>query len=392
MINYTNLFCSASYEYLKSGNVFMFLSQAKSDSTPDFMNFFNISQRDVTLAFARISWVQNTVYQPGNIVLTDSNIVYKCIYNNAGQQSKVKPTGTTINLFETSDGYIWKYMYALNKYQISNFLSASYVPVDFTSNVDIKKIEQFSKKGEIEYIEVQNPGSGYSGSVTATIEGNGFGAQVTPIVINGSISKFKIVERGSGYTSATITVSGNGSGFSGIVHTSGKDGHGTNFFKELNVNSVIITKSMKNENATYIPDSYSYNQVGLANKLYSDYDHLDIKSSLLTLYKITVSEDAFAVNDVVIINGTTECTVVAKEVLDNNTSVLYLRGVFDNNDNICENTTIALKSNPANEKIITRVDYSPDVKRSVNVLYYENIQTKSFYKDSSEKYRLVLNF
>jgi hypothetical protein len=118
----------------------MFLSQAKSDSTPDFMNFFNISQRDVTLAFARISWVQNTVYQPGNIVLTDSNIVYKCIRNNAGQQSKVKPTGTTINLFETSDGYIWKYMYALNKYQISNFLSASYVPVDFTSNVDIKKI------------------------------------------------------------------------------------------------------------------------------------------------------------------------------------------------------------------------------------------------------------
>ena len=149
---------------------------------------------------------------------------------------------------------------------------------------------------------------------------------------------------------------------------------------------------MKNENATYIPDSYSYNQVGLANKLYSDYDNLDIKSSLLTLYKITVNEDAFSVDDVVIINGTTECTVVAKEVLDNNSSALYLRGVFDTTENICENTAIALKSNPANEKIITRVDYSPDVKRSVNVLYYENIQAKSFYKDSSEKYRLVLNF
>ena len=83
-----------------------------------------INANDVSHVIPRNDWATGTVYpmyKHTNInlytsnffVLTDQNNVYKCLYNNKGGQSTVKPAGFSTTPFTTSDGYTWKYMLSL---------------------------------------------------------------------------------------------------------------------------------------------------------------------------------------------------------------------------------------------------------------------------------------
>ena len=113
-----------------------------------------VNYADMTLAIPRINWTSGRVYTmfehdspeeiiPNNYVVTDSGNqynVYKCINNRAyvddavGVQtvaSTVKPTSTSTTEFqETSDGYVWKYMYSIELSDALKFLTKDYIPVD----------------------------------------------------------------------------------------------------------------------------------------------------------------------------------------------------------------------------------------------------------------------
>ena len=65
--------------------------------------------------------------------------VYKCLWNNYGSNSTVKPTqvGGGNNAkriqtepFETTDGYIWKYMYTISSADVTNFVTDNFIPVE----------------------------------------------------------------------------------------------------------------------------------------------------------------------------------------------------------------------------------------------------------------------
>ena len=65
--------------------------------------------------------------------------VYKCLWNNYGSVSTVKPTqvGGGNNAkriqrepFETTDGYIWKYMYTIPAADVTNFVTDNFIPVE----------------------------------------------------------------------------------------------------------------------------------------------------------------------------------------------------------------------------------------------------------------------
>ncbi len=99
-----------------------------------------INTTDISHVVPRHDWTTGTVYpmyKHTNInlyesdfyVLTDQNNVYKCLYNNKGGQSTVKPAGFSTTPFTTSDGYTWKYMYTISLGLASKFLTASHMPV-----------------------------------------------------------------------------------------------------------------------------------------------------------------------------------------------------------------------------------------------------------------------
>ena len=138
-----------------------------------------INTNDVSHVVPRHDWTTGTVYpmyKHTNInlyssdfyVLTDQNNVYKCLYNNKGGQSTVKPAGFSTTAFTTSDGYTWKYMYTISLGLASKFLTASHMPVQTLSESDGSAeqtnqlaVQNASVNGAIQIIETNDVGSGY---------------------------------------------------------------------------------------------------------------------------------------------------------------------------------------------------------------------------------------
>ncbi len=155
-----------------------------------------INTTDVSHVIPRNDWATGTVYpmyKHTNInlytsnffVLTDQNNVYKCLYNNKGGQSTVKPAGFSTTPFTTSDGYTWKYMYTISLGLANKFLTASHMPVQTLTASDGSAeqanqlaVQNASVNGAIHVVETNDVGSGYGmlnstaviGATTSTIQ------------------------------------------------------------------------------------------------------------------------------------------------------------------------------------------------------------------------------
>jgi len=134
-----------------------------------------LDANDVAAVIERYDWSSNIVYDmydeysADNVaasgatslataifyVVTDEYNVYKCLDNNRGANSTVKPTGTAREPQELSDGYIWKYMYTIPIYLRNKFMTSSVIPVATSLTT------QFYSNGSITRYTIQNRGSDY---------------------------------------------------------------------------------------------------------------------------------------------------------------------------------------------------------------------------------------
>lgn len=138
---------------------------------------------------------ENNLEDANFYVMTDDFNVYKCLDNNNNSRSTSKPTGTSVSPITTSDGYIWKYMYNVPINLRSKFLDDNYIPVVSALT------NQFYSNGTVDNIIINNKGSGYT-TATLTVTGDGYRPE-DPIFINNVI----INNGGSGYSSPTVTFS-----------------------------------------------------------------------------------------------------------------------------------------------------------------------------------------
>jgi len=134
-----------------------------------------VTSSDVTHAASRYNWTSGTVYTAYThnnsslyssqyYVMTDSYNVYKCIDNNNGATSIVKPTSTSTSIFKTSDGYLWKFMYTINASEVLKFVSTNYIPVKtLTANDGTSQwsVQQAAVNGSIDFIKLTANGTGY---------------------------------------------------------------------------------------------------------------------------------------------------------------------------------------------------------------------------------------
>jgi hypothetical protein len=179
---------------------------------------------DLCFVIRRIDWVTGTIYDMYDdsvtslettdfYVKTDEHNVYKCIFNNNGAASTVKPTGNDATSQTYADGYVWKFMYNLPVALRNKFMTADYLPVMTALN------NQFYSNGGVESVTIENGGSGYT-TATAVVAGNGGGVSLTPVINSGSITSCVVDTPGSGYTLANINVTGDGSGASLLANLS----------------------------------------------------------------------------------------------------------------------------------------------------------------------------
>lgn len=102
-------------------------------------------------AYSGATRLQDAVYY---VMTTDFN-VYKCLFNNNNKSSTIQPIGTSPDAFQTSDGYIWKFMYTIPLYLRNKFLNSSWMPV--TTSLS----NQFYSNGSIVDYTIENPGAQY---------------------------------------------------------------------------------------------------------------------------------------------------------------------------------------------------------------------------------------
>lgn len=258
----------------------------------DIIGLKQISSANIVNVARRIDWVYGSVYTqyddltsmtdayevegevfPEFYVMTDEYNVYKCIDNNGGIPSVIKPTGVSLSTFETSDGYLWKYMYSVSPGDVTNFLTNEWLPIKSLTVNDGSnqwQVQEAAIQGSIETIIVQNGGSGYSAIdlPIITIDGDGTGATAVAEVdeATGEITRIKMTDVGSGYTYATVSISPNGSAGSGAAARavmSPIGGHGADAINELGGYFAMVSVKLIDDESGKIPNDTTYRQLGL---------------------------------------------------------------------------------------------------------------------------------
>ena len=177
---------------------------------------------DVAFIVPRFNWVSGSSYAKYNTLMTgditssgpkfyvydDINYrVYKCINNNNSSASTVRPTSTEAFDVTYSDGYTWRYMYSIPKSLRNKFVTDSYIPV-FTA---LQK--RYYSDGGIGDITIIKAGSGYTqATAVITVSGDGSGAVLTPVIVNGQLGDIIVNNPGRDYTRAVLSITDSGSG------------------------------------------------------------------------------------------------------------------------------------------------------------------------------------
>lgn len=185
---YRDIITGHDYFYVFGGQAFA--TPDTSEDTRTFLadvhkNIIMVKQvtpgpNDVVYLIRRINWTTSTVYvqYEDNVdlacedfyVMTEDYNIYKCLNNNNGAPSTVKPTSTDAAASATSalsDGYIWKFMYQVPVLDRIKFLNADYIPVRNVSDG-----VNFDVNGTISAVNIDASGDGYTDPYLV-IEGDG---------------------------------------------------------------------------------------------------------------------------------------------------------------------------------------------------------------------------
>jgi hypothetical protein len=247
-----------------------------------------------------------SIYDAKFYTINSDYEVFKCLYNG---ESPAFPTGRSATYEPRtipapgqgsySDGiyreptgtaeYIWKYMFTIPTDDVIKFLSTDFMPIAATTNASRLSTEAQAVDGAIDVVLIKDAGANLpNGDVYAPIIGDGTGGIVKLIISNGTVAKCEIIERGSGYTYASVplvtgegseetayglftnetlltpvTVAGNATGaLKPIIPPQG--GHGSNMDHELNAKRVMLNIRLTyDEGSGDFPVDNDFRRIGI---------------------------------------------------------------------------------------------------------------------------------
>ena len=370
---------------------------------------------DVRLAIRRFDWVSGTVYteyddseatldmnDPTNnfYVVTDEWNVYKCLGNNNGNPSTVKPT--TINTYiaeQLSDKYIWKYMYTLTDEEKLRFTTANFIPVrKLTEDNGTLQwhVQDSADQGSIESIKIVDPGSDYSvaNPPTITITGDGTGAEAAATVnaITLGVESILIINKGQNYTYANAAfTSASGSGAIARVVMSPPGGHGADPVEELGGSFVMINPRIRGSESGVIDTQNEIRQIALIkNPVLRDGT---IASGIVYAQTTTViveQEGDNYVEDEYVFQGADLATASFKGKVVSWNSAENLLNLMDVSGNL---TTDALKgdTSKASRLVLDSIEKS-FTPYTGSLLYINNITPIQRATDQTEDFKIVVSF
>lgn len=373
--------------------------QIKYDVWDNMIALKRVQDGDITHVIPRYDWESGQTYVRYDHAITNlvdteffvmnSNFeVFKCLANANGSPSTVAPSAadskTTGNTSLLSDGYKWKYMYTITASEAAKFVTTGFIPVKEDSTVKSQAVD-----GGILQIEVLNPGSGYT-TATLSIIGDGSGANATVNLSSGAVSNVTIVNPGTGYRFANVSISGDGSGASLRPIISPAGGHGSDPISELGGKYLMVNTRLEPTD-TKFPLNIDYYQIGLVQEptLYGTSNV--VYDATYRAHKIITLDSIATANFGDIITGTT--TGANAFVLKSEGSNIYYVQTEEVSANLASNfkqfTTADSITGIGNVIAVVQSEVQPD---SGKVLYIDNRNVISRVSDQVESVHIVLEF
>lgn len=226
-----------------------------------------VTSDEVCLSIRNIPYVANTVYDMYDnsdpnlsekdfyVVVNEESFfhIYKCLDNNFGSVSTAQPTFSHISggnnaIYQTSDGYRWKYMYSVDLSTYQAFSSTYYIPL-----VPNTAVQAEAAYGSIDIITVETVGRKYDNYITGSFKSN-------DIRVNGNTKLYAI--------SNTIASTVNGFYTGCLLYISSGAGVGENR---------VISDYISNENGNFIVLDNTLTSP-LNGSQYEIYPRIDVKS------------------------------------------------------------------------------------------------------------------
>lgn len=188
---------------------------------------------DVKHMIRNIVWTSGTVYDMYDDLaanLQDKNFyvsslesgsyhIFKCLFNNNGSASTDQPLFSEIDvqdeIYLTTDGYQWKYMYSINSTNYLKFATSDYIPFIENANVTNAAVE-----GSINTILITNPGSQYNSYAFGTVKESAVSGNTLLYALNGEKFTDYLVTVGNitGFEKEEVTsVDAGGKTTSGVI-------------------------------------------------------------------------------------------------------------------------------------------------------------------------------
>jgi len=368
---------------------------------------------DISHVIPRFNWSSNTKYAAydhrssslydGNTqfyVLTSDYSVYKCLANNNSANSTVEPTAINPSSpTETSDGYIWKYMYTLLDSELLRFTTTNYIPVKTLSSSDGSlqwNVQENATEGAIYSILLSNTGSGYTNtnSIAVTISGDGTSATATASinVTSQTVSSITMTDYGQSYTYATVSISGGGgSGAEGVAIISPIGGHGSNPIYELGGAALMLNSQFRGTESNKLPATNDIRQIALIKDPLKKAEQ-NVSSNLVVLQALTLTTTGtgnYQEDEIVYQGASASSPSFSGRVVswDSSNGIAVVINTFGN-----PTTQSLIGVNTTTTRFINGVKFNELSPYSGQLLYVNNLEPITRSTDQTEDYRIVLKF
>lgn len=253
-----------------------------------------------------------------------------------------------------------------------------------TVNQDVASYA-ISAGSSINFIEVISGGTGYSAATTSiTIEGDGVGAEATPIIdSSGKIVSVVVEPKGKGYTFANVIITGDGANASLRAVIEPQGGHGSDIPKELFATIVVIGVSIED----MLTDFFSANdfrQIGLIKNI-TNFTENEIfsASSGNACYVVEVPDlSKYSIDDVVSTDTDGEYIVANKTSAN-----IYLIPVLDS---ITASSVLRNETTGIGSLSITTLTPPEISTKFGDIVYARNI--KPIYRETAQTEQVKLYF
>lgn len=267
--------------------------------------------------------------------------------------------------------------------------SDSELNIDFNQG-DLNSLQSTSEltavPGAIHTIQVVSGGYGYT-TANVTITGDGTGATANATILNGRVVKVTMISEGSGYTQAQATIGGTGNGAKARVILPPYGGHGKDTVSELFARSLAFYTTIGKETNQGMTANNDYRQFGILKNI-KDYNGSKFYSkpvgSSCWLLSGNVNTSLFTADSLITRSSDGARFLIISSEISGMLVVPYDGKIPNNND--------VLTSASGNIMYVTGIT-EPDIdKYSGEMLFIDNKKAFSTNENQSVSLKTVITF